>query len=192
MSIDKRNPHEVRVVITGLGTTNPLGNSVKEYWDNLTKGKSGIRLLDNPLLSEYNVRMLGQIDLPDLDEYFPEKKLVSKLDRYIIMSQVAGSQAIRDSGLDIDKAPHRYGTLIGASGGIKSHYENIKRIVEGNLRRVSAFYIVGALANTGSGYVAKEWNLQGPSFAATSVERTSRGRPLRVRIIRASNDSAAA
>jgi 3-oxoacyl-[acyl-carrier-protein] synthase II len=173
MGNGKKNPHEVRVVITGLGTINPLGNNVEEYWDNLLLGKSGVRLVQDEGLSEYNVRIASEIDLPDISDYFPERKMLKRLDRHILLAHVAGTQAMRDAGLDVEKAPHRYGSMIGTSGGLMAHYDNIKRIMDGNLRGVSAFYIVSALPNTAAGYFAKEWNLQGPCFSVTSACATS-------------------
>ena len=114
--------------------------------------------------SEYGVKIIAEVDIPDLTEYFEEKKMLKRLDLFIILAHVAGTQAIRDSGIDIDKAPRRYGCIIGASGGVLAHYDNIQRIAQGNLRAVSSFYIVSALPNTASGYPCPGMNLEGPLF----------------------------
>ncbi|MDY6834834.1 MAG: beta-ketoacyl-ACP synthase II [Chloroflexota bacterium] len=170
----RRNPHNVRVVITGLGTINPLGNNVKEYWDNLIQGKSGIRLAQHTDLSDYDVKIAGEIDLPDLSEYFPEKKMLKRLDRYVILAHVAGTQAIRDSGIDIDKAPHRYGALIGSGdGGVMTRFDDISKISQRGMRAISSFYCVNTLPSTGAGYLAQKWNLQGPCFSVSSACATS-------------------
>ena len=169
-----RNPHNVRVVITGIGTINPLGNNVKEYWDNLIQGKSGIRLAQHTDLSDYDVKIAGEIDLPDLSEYFPEKKMLKRLDRYVILAHVAGTQAIRDSGIDIDKAPHRYGALIGSGdGGVMTRFDDISKISQRGMRAISPFYCVNTLPSTGAGYLAQKWNLQGPCFSVSSACATS-------------------
>ena len=93
----KKNPHDVRVVVTGLGTINPLGNDVEEFWNNLIAGKSGIRTLKNRDLGDFHIKIGGEVDLPDLTDYFQKKKMIRRLDRYIIFAHVAGVQALRDS-----------------------------------------------------------------------------------------------
>ena len=100
MSEGRKNPHDTRVVITGLGTINPIGNTVAEYWENLIKGKSGVRLTQNRDMGDIDVKIAGEVDLPDLDEYFKKKKMVRRLDRFIVLGHIAGTQALRDSGID--------------------------------------------------------------------------------------------
>ena len=166
----KKNPYEVRIVITGLGTINPIGNNVEEYWENLVKGKSGIRRVKNFNLDDYSVKIGGEVDLPDVTRYFKAKKMIKRLDRYIIFGHVAGCQALEDAGIDIDAAPHRYGSISGTGGGgIIAHYDNIKKIVNIGIQAASPFYVINAIPNTGPGYFAQEWNLQGPCFSVSSA-----------------------
>ncbi len=170
----KRNPYETRVVITGLGTINPIGNTVKEFWDNLTIGKSGVRLAQHTDVGDFKIKIAGEIDLPDLTPYFSKKYLIKRFDRFIIFSQIAATQAIKDSGLDVEKAPHRYGALIGTGdAGVGIHYTNIKKMINEGMDLVSPYYVVGSIPNTGSGYFAKEFNLQGPNFSVNSACATS-------------------
>jgi 3-oxoacyl-[acyl-carrier-protein] synthase II len=169
MSKDNSDFSERRVVITGLGIVNALGNSVEDFWDNLLAGKSGVRVIEEEEYKDYNVRLTSEGNLPDLSEYFEDRKVVKRLDLHILVGHVAGTQAIKDAGLDVEKAPHRYGSLIAGGGGLMAHYENMAKIREGNLRAVSAFYIVSAIPNTAAGYIAKEWNLQGPCFSVASA-----------------------
>jgi 3-oxoacyl-[acyl-carrier-protein] synthase II len=164
------NTSSRRVVITGLGTINPLGNTVNEYMDNLVAGTSGIRLAKKTDLSSFHVRIAGEVDLPDLTEYFRSKRMARRLDDYVIFSHIAGTQAVQDSGLEIERAPHRYGALIGTGdAGIKTHMVNINRISKTGMQSTSPFYVIGAIPNTGSAFFAQEWNLQGPSFAVSSA-----------------------
>lgn len=169
-----QNPLEKRVVITGIGTINPLGNNVEEYWENLTKGKSGARLATNMNLDDYHVKIAAQVDLPDVSEYFSSKKMVRRLDNYIVFGHIAGSQAIKDSGLDVDADPTRIGVLIGSGdGGIGTHYLNAGNIHKSGISSVSPFYVISAIPNTASAYLAMEWNIQGPSFAVSSACATA-------------------
>jgi 3-oxoacyl-[acyl-carrier-protein] synthase II len=164
----KRNPSDIRIVITGIGAITPIGNTVEEFWANLIKGKSGIRKITS-FPTNYSVQIAGEVDLPDITPYFKERKMARRLDRYVVLSQIAGTQAVRDSGLDIEKAPHRYGSVIGTGdGGIGVHYSSIKRIVLDGIPAASPFFIM-SIPNTAAGYLAMEWNLQGPSFSVNSA-----------------------
>ena len=91
-----RNPSEVRVVITGMGTINPIGSSVAEFWENLIKGKSGIRNIKSFPINNYPVQIAGEVDLPDLAPYFKNRKMTRRLDRFVVLAHIAGVQAMRE------------------------------------------------------------------------------------------------
>ncbi len=166
----RRNPHETRVVVTGLGTINPLGNTVPEFWDNLCAGKSGVRRISCFDIEDFSVQIAGEVDLPDLTPYFREKRMIRRLDRYTLMAHVAGSQAILDAGLDPEKNPARYGSLIGSGdGGVFAHYDNVSRILKGGMHAVSPFYIINAIPSTAAGFFAQYFNLRGPCFSISSA-----------------------
>ncbi len=174
MDKNRRNPNDVRVVITGIGTINPIGNNVEEFWDSLLAGKSGVRHVKNVEIGDYPIRIAGEIDLPDVSDFFTEKKMAKRLDRYIVLGYVAGTQALRDSGLEIENAPHRYGSIIGTGdGGVETNLINVEKIVTRGMQATSPFYIINSIPSTGSGFFAQSWNLQGPSFAVNSACATS-------------------
>ena len=174
MAEKSKNPNNVRVVITGIGTVNPLGNNIDDYWSNLLAGISGVRLIQNVEIDDYMIKIAGEIDLPDVRDLFKEKKMAKRLDRYIVLGYLAGTQALKDSGLDIDGAPHRYGSMIGTGdGGVGAYLENVERIVKTGMQSTSPFYIINAIPNTGAGFFAQAWNLQGPSFSVSSACATS-------------------
>jgi len=176
MNTIKRNPHETRVVITGMGTINPLANVVNEFWDNLIEGKSGIRLVKHTDLSDFSVQIGGEVDYPDLSEYFPQKML-RRLDRFIIFGHVAATRAFKDAGLepvDIEKAPHLYGAIIGTGdAGSGLHYRMFHQIQEVGMDHASPFYVIGVIPNMPSAYFSKENNFQGPNFSVNSACATS-------------------
>jgi 3-oxoacyl-[acyl-carrier-protein] synthase II len=164
-----RNPFDVRVVITGMGTINPIGNGVAEFWENLIKGKSGTRRISSFPVDDFPVRIAGEIDLPDPTPYFKNRKMARRLDRFVVLAHIAGHQAIRDSGLDVEKAPHRYGVIIGTGeGGAATRYSNTKKIVEDGMQSTSPFFVM-CIPSTASGFFAMEWNLQGPCFSVNSA-----------------------
>ena len=152
-----------------MGTINPIGSSVKEFWENLVKGKSGVRHLQSFPIDGYSVQIAGEIDLPDLSTYFKNKKMAKRLDRYVILAQIAATQAIRDSGLDVDKAPQRYGVIIGTGeGGVGTRYNNTVKMLRDGMQSSSPFFVM-CIPSTASGYFAMEWNLQGPCFSVNSA-----------------------
>lgn len=164
-----KNPSEVRVVITGMGTINPIGSSVAEFWENLIKGTSGVRRISSFPINNYSVQIAGEVDLPDLTPYFKNRKMARRLDRYVVLAHIAGAQAMRDSGLDVEKAPHRYGVIIGTGeGGAATRYINTKKIVEDGMQAASPFFSM-CIPSTASGFFAMEWNLQGPCFSVNSA-----------------------
>jgi len=176
MNTIKRNPHETRVVITGIGTINPLANTINEFWDNLIEGKSGIRLVKHTDLSDFSVQIGGEVDYPDLSEYFPQKML-RRLDRFIIFGHVAATRAFKDAGLepiDIEKAPHLYGAIIGTGdAGSGLHYRMFQQIQEVGMDHASPFYVIGVIPNMPPAYFSKENNFQGPNFSVNSACATS-------------------
>lgn len=174
MKNSRKNPYETRVVVTGLGTINPLGNTVDEYWENLLKGKSGVRKARSMDLSDYSIQIAAEVDLPDLTSYFKVKKMIKRLDRYILLAQVAGTQAFISSGLDTSQSPQRYGSLIGTGdGGLETQFDNVQRFVNGGLQATSPFYVVSTIPSTASAFLAQSFNLQGPSFSVNSACSTA-------------------
>lgn len=173
----RRNPYETRIVITGMGTINPLGQTVPEYWENLIAGKSGIRLAQHTQLEHFPVKIGGEVEYPEnITDYFP-KKMISRLDRFVIFGHIAATQALKSAGFtqeEIDKEPTRFGAIIGTGdAGNGTHFETFKKIQEHGMESTSPFYVVGVIPNTPSGYFAKENNLQGVNFSVNSACATS-------------------
>src|SRR5262245_43206965 len=88
-----------RIVITGIGTVNPLGLTVEEYWSNLAEGKSGVRIIDRFDSSTFASRMAGLVPEFDHLPFFKDQKMAKRLDRAIVYAGVAGDQAVKDSGI---------------------------------------------------------------------------------------------
>lgn len=175
MTTSKRDPYNTRIVITGLGTINPIANNVKEYWDNLTAGKSGIRLAQNTDLKDFHVKIGGEIDYPeDLSEYFPKKYFLKRLDRFIIFGHIAGVQALKDAGIEPGQFSTRTGVLIGTGdAGVGITYQNVNNVRDTGMESVSPYYVIGCIPSTASSYLAKEYNFQGPNFSVNSACATS-------------------
>ncbi|MBN1647773.1 MAG: beta-ketoacyl-[acyl-carrier-protein] synthase family protein [Spirochaetales bacterium] len=160
-----------RIVITGIGTINPVGNTVREFWDNLKQGKSGVRLLQNLDVGDYYIKIGGEVDFPEnIRDYFIAKKMIKRLDRYILHVHIAGIQALRDSGLDMEKEGHNAGAIFGTgAGGTDAHIENVTRYVLDSMNAVSPFYIISTIPSTGTAFFCQEAGVLGPSYSVNSA-----------------------
>jgi 3-oxoacyl-[acyl-carrier-protein] synthase II len=160
-----------RVVITGIGTVNPLGLSVEEYWTNLAQGKSGVRTIDRFDSSTFSSRIAGQV--PDFDPlpHCKDAKMARRLDRAIVYALVAGNQALKDSGLDAVPAdPERVGVYIGSGmGGVGTFEADTAVKVQRGHKRVSPFFVPMIIPNTPSGYFSIENGFMGPNYTCVSA-----------------------
>jgi len=177
MSTIRRDPSSIHVVITGMGTINPIAYNVPQFWDNLLKGESGIRICQHTDIKNSPVKIGGEVDYPEnITEYVP-RKMMRRLQRFIIFGHVAATQAIQDSGITremVDNDPSRFGVIIGTGdAGQMGHFEACRKIDEFGMESVSPFYVVGVIPNTPSGYFAREFNFQGPNFSVNSACATS-------------------
>ena len=116
-----------RVVITGVGTVNPLGKSVAEYWDNLKNGVSGAGPITHFDASHFPTRFACEVKDFDPTLYI-DKKEVRKHDKYTQYAFASSAQAIEDSQLDLESIDHdRVGVIWGAGiGGLETFYNEVR------------------------------------------------------------------
>lgn len=166
---------ERRVVITGLGTINPLGCGVPAFWDGLTYGRSGVSNVCGafPELKDYEVQVGGYVPIPeDIEKYFGNMtKWIKRLDKYILYLQVAATEALRDSGIDAEtEDPYRVGCLLSSGGaGIETHEKNQKILQSKGLEDVSPLYVLNAMPNVASGFFSVVTGFKGPNFCISSA-----------------------
>ena len=166
-----------RVVITGIGTINPLGNNVEEFFQNLDRGISGARLIDRFDTSFFKTKFACQI--PDYDPArFPdaiERKESRKTDAFTQYAMIAAAEAVRDSGLDLEETDlRRIGVVVGSGvGGINTYTEEIKDYFECGKPRFSPFLIPKFITNIASGHIAIKFGFRGPNFGVSSACATS-------------------
>src|SRR5690554_419968 len=168
--MEKRVFNGRRVVITGLGMVTPLGNDVATTWQGIKEGKSGINPLTHFDVSAFSTRFGGSIKDLDTDPYMPAKD-AKRMDAFLQYGVVAGIQAFRDAGLeDTDYDPDRVGASIGSGiGGISSIEHNAELIRVSGPRKVSPFFVPGAITNMLGGTLSIRYNLRGPSLAMTTA-----------------------
>lgn len=150
-----------RVVVTGMGTVNPLANNVAETWQSLIAGKSGIATISAYDASHLPVQFCGEVKDLNIEEVMSIKE-ARKNDYFIQYSMVAAVEAMRDSGLEInDNNSERVGVLIGAGiGGLPGITEGYKTLLE-NLRRVTPFYVPKSIINMAAGQVSMHFGIKG-------------------------------
>ncbi len=153
-----------RVVVTGLGLVSPVGIGVKEGWDNIVSGRSGIGPVTKFDTKGYSCRIAGEVK--DFEpERFINAKLVKRLDPFVQYAIVASKEAWEDSGLDSSTAdPERIGVITGCGLGGLSSIEYFRDIlVNRGPRRVSPFFIPMAIPNMASGQISILFNAKGPN-----------------------------
>jgi 3-oxoacyl-[acyl-carrier-protein] synthase II len=166
-----------RVVVTGIGMVTPLAPNVKNTWDELINGKSGINKIKSFDTSDLTVKIAGQIPVNDEKFAFDpnlymEPKDQRKVDDFILYAVSAADQAIQDAGL-IDIKPEqaeRAGVLIGSGiGGLQSIAKANETLNEKGPRRMSPFFIPSCLINLASGQVSIKHGLKGPNHSVVTA-----------------------
>lgn len=160
-----------RVVITGLGTINPIGNNISEFWDSLSNGVSGAAPITRFDASNFRTQFACEVKNYDSKDYF-DRKEVRKLDRYSQFGIIAANEAIKDSGIDAETINHkRIGVIWGAGiGGLETFFEEDKKFVEGDgTPRYSPFFIPKMIGNMAGGHIAINHGFKGPNYTTVSA-----------------------
>jgi 3-oxoacyl-[acyl-carrier-protein] synthase II len=159
-----------RVVITGMGTVNPLSCSVAEYWRGLCEGRSGVSLIEGMDTSAFKVKFGGEVKNFSSEAYL-DAKTVRHLDRFAQFALVAAIEAVRDSGLDFSREePYRCGAIIGSGiGGLMEFEEQHERYIHDGPRRISPFVIPKMIPNAAAANVSIHYGLCGPNTAVSTA-----------------------
>ncbi len=159
-----------RVVITGLGMVAPVGHTVKEAWDNILAGKSGIQPITHFDIEPFSVHFGGPIYGFDITQYI-SKKEARKMDAFIHYGLAAGCQAIEDSGFEItEENAGRIGVAIGAGiGGITGIENNYHLYLEKGPRKISPFFVPANIINMVAGNLSIKYGLKGPNYSIVSA-----------------------
>jgi 3-oxoacyl-[acyl-carrier-protein] synthase II len=153
-----------RVVVTGMGVVTSLGCKVDEFWTRVCNGESGVRYIERLNVSNYRVRIGGEIRNWSVDGYI-EAKDVKRFDRFVQFAQVAGVNAVADCGIDFAKDdPWRCGVVIGSGiGGLETIEIQHERLLNKGPDKVSAFTIPKLIGNAASAQLAIQYGLRGPN-----------------------------
>lgn len=163
-----------RVVVTGLGILSPLGIGVKDNWDAICAGRSGIGPVTTFDAAAFPSRIVGEVKGFEVTRYLPEKE-ARRMDRFIQLGMVAAIEALHDSGLEVTEAnAPRIGVHLGSGiGGISTIEATTKLFLEKGLRRVSPFYIPMSIANMLAGDLSIMFGLKGPNLTIVTACSTA-------------------
>jgi 3-oxoacyl-[acyl-carrier-protein] synthase II len=168
-----------RVVVTGMGLLSPVGNSVEESFNNLVAGKNGIDFIKSYDVTDWKVKIAGEIKDLNLEDYL-DKKEIKRSDRVANIAMVATQEAYQQANLENHTYdPFRFGVYVGSGiGGLTTIFDEVKVSVLRGQDRISPFFIPNSIINLigakiGIKYQAKGANM--PQVTACSAATNSIG-----------------
>jgi len=160
-----------RVVVTGIGTINPLGHSVEEYFSNLEAGVSAAAPITRFDATKFRSRIACEVKDYDWTQYF-DRKEVRKYDLFAQFAMISADEAVRDAALvesNIDL--ERVGVVWGSgTGGTTTFYEESKGYIEGNFTpRFSPFFVPRMVSDLAAGFISIKYGFMGPNYCTVSA-----------------------
>jgi len=161
-----------RVVITGMGTVNPLARCATGFWDALMACKSGISRIERFDPTPFTSQIGGEVKdwtRVEAESFLPRES--KRLDRFAQFAVQAAIEAVADSGLDFENEdPRRSAVVVGSGiGGLQELETQTERMLNGGPSRVSPFTVPKLMANAASGTISIIWGLQGPNFSVVTA-----------------------
>lgn len=160
-----------RVVVTGLGSLTPLGNTIQAYWDGLRNGLSGAGMITHFDAEKFKTRFACELKNFKGEDYF-DRKEVRKIDLYTQYAMVASDEALQRSGLlEHGFDPDRVGVIWASGiGGLVTFYEEVRDFAVGDgTPRFSPFFIPKMIADIAAGHISIKYGFRGPNFTTTSA-----------------------
>ena len=159
-----------KIVVTGVGAVAPNGNNIKEFWESLKQGISGISPISYFNTDDHKVKIAGELKGFSPDKVLDHKEM-RKLDPFSIYAIVATNEAMEMSGLNNQNFDYdRAGVVIGTGvGGIQTLEEQHSTIENRGARRVSPQFVPKMISNIAGGHLALRWSLKGPNQTVTSA-----------------------
>jgi 3-oxoacyl-[acyl-carrier-protein] synthase II len=161
-----------RVVITGMGTVNPLGNSVDDTWNAIMAGRSGIGPITRFDASHLTTQIAGEVRDFDYRDFFSEEmvKKAKRMAPFCHYAVAATREAVLQSGLENVADKHTIGVCYGSGvGGLGVQHENSAALIQKGARRVSPFYVPMSIGNMAAGVISMVWQITGPNVATQTA-----------------------
>ena len=158
-----------RVVVTGLGLVSPVGNDVNSSWNNIIQGQSGVKPITAFDVAEFETKFAATVEI-DIEAIL-DKKEVRRTDPFIQYGLIASKECLEDSQIDLENTDlNRFGVSIGSGiGGLRTIEENKIKLSETGPKKISPFFVPGAIANMVSGYASLKYGLKGPNISIASA-----------------------
>jgi len=159
-----------RVVVTGLGMISPLGVGVKENWEAICQGKSGIGPVTRFDITDFPSKIAGEVKGFNPEDFI-DKKETKKMDIFIHYALASGMMALKDSGLIIDESnADRVGVLVGAGlGGLSTIERYHSVLLEHGPKRISPFFIPMLIVNLAPGQISIYFGARGPNSSVVTA-----------------------
>ncbi len=160
-----------RVVVTGIGTINPLGNDINEYFNNLENGVSGAAPITHFDATNFKSRIACEVKNYDWTKYF-DRKEVRKYDLYTQYALVATAEAVADAQINLETENlERVGVVWGSGvGGMETFYEEVMGWAAGNgIPRFSPFFVPKMISDLAAGHISIKYGFMGPNYSVVSA-----------------------
>jgi len=159
-----------RVVITGLGLVTPIGIGVKQTWDSLCAGRSGVGKITRFDTSDYQTKIAAEVKDFNPEDFMP-KKDANRVEPFIAYALAATRMAIEDSGLVIDSSNEsRVGAITGCGlGGLRFMEDTVLRVTNQGPKRVSPFFIPMMIGNMAPGMISIHFGAKGPNSSLATA-----------------------
>ena len=151
-----------RVVITGMGTVNPLANNVADSWKKVQEGACGIGPITRFDTTDFIIKLAGEVKNLEIEELLGKKES-KHMDRYTQLAMIAAMEAMKDSALDMEKEDaSRCGCIVSAGiGGLSTIESENRKGMERGFNKVSPFFIPMVISNMAAGQIAIAYGLKG-------------------------------
>ena len=160
-----------RVVVTGLGALTPIGNNLQEYWEGLINGKSGAAPITYYDTEKHKTKFACEVKNFNVEEFI-DKKEARRMDKFAQYAIVASDEAIKDSGLELEKInKYRVGVIWGAGiGGLETFQEEVLNYAKGDgTPRFNPFFIPKMIADIAPGHISMRNGFMGPNYTTVSA-----------------------
>ena len=165
-----------KVVVTGMGTINPLGHSVSETWEKVSNGISGITKITKFDAENFTSQVAGEVKNFDYKTVFTEEhlKMAKRLEPFVHYAEKAMQEALEQSKLNSNEEAERIGICLGSGiGGIYSSLSNSEALITRGNRRVSPFYIPATIGNIAAGFLSIIHGMKGPNLSMQTACATA-------------------
>ena len=158
-----------RVVITGMGIISPVGNTISEAWNNITNGNSGVSVITKFDTKDLETKFAATVNFNPED--YLDKKEIRRVDEFIQFGLIASDACVMDSGLNLELEDlNKIGVSIGSGiGGLATIEENKLLLDKKGPKKISPFFVPGAISNMVSGYSSLRFGFKGPNISIASA-----------------------